>query len=95
MHICSTLPIFLKGTFDRTTNHIILSIIDLTCQSNIEGFIKNVKKICEVFYYIFINRYILGLEAYWKRYNSKKTVKRRSQSSASNWYNTLIKAKMI
>lgn len=64
MYVSSALLIFSRGAFGGNTNHTILSIPDLARQSNIEDFVGNIKRICEVLYYVFMNRYILGLEAY-------------------------------
>ena len=93
VHVGSALPIFSRGAFGGNTNHTILSIPDLARQSNIEDFVGNIRRICEVLYYVFMTGYISGLEACWKRYSSKGTAEGRSQSSASSWHNALVKAK--
>lgn len=78
MHIGFALPIFSRETFGRMTNHIILSIPDLARQPNVEDFVGNIKRLHKVFYHVFMNRYILGLEAYWKYHSSKGTAEGKS-----------------
>lgn len=64
MYIDFALSIFFKEAFGKTTNHIILFVLDLAYQSNIKNFVGNIRRICEIFYYIFMTRYISRLKIY-------------------------------
>lgn len=59
-----------KVTFGKITK---LSVPDSTYRADPEKVVGETRRLSEVLYYIFMRRYILRLEAYWKCSNSNRT----------------------
>lgn len=77
MHVYFVLLIFTRGAFIKNINYTILFVLNLTCQPKHENFMANIEKLSNVFYYIFMNKYISRLEVDLKCDSSKKPAKKR------------------
>ena len=65
---------------------------ELTPGTDPRTFYRQIRKICENLYYVFLSGYQSGLEAYWDRSVARGKAKGKARDSTPGWYNAKVQA---
>jgi hypothetical protein len=56
------------------------------------SFYRNLRRICDTLYYVFLSGYQSGVEAYWKRSVEKDKTEGKGRESTSDWHKVTVLA---
>jgi hypothetical protein len=83
-------PQFFLGEF--ANDHPATSV-ELNRSTNPETFYRQTRVICDTLYYVFLNGYQSGLEAYWNRSVEEGKAQGKGRDSTPGWLEAKVQAK--